>query len=346
MPVDGRTLLAGLASPAQLIAMSGADWAALLGLARRERVLGILAARVLDGGHAVPEPVRLALEDAQVAAAYRHREADWQARLVARDLMGLGAPVLLLKGTAYLLGELDAARGRDPGDLDILTPRSALARLEEQLLEAGWRYVKPDAYDQHYYRAWMHELAPMSHAVRGGELDVHHSWLPPVSGARIDIDAVVADSREGPYGYRLPCLEDLILHSAAHLFADGAMEALVRGLWDLDRLLRMVPAADTGGWARLQRRAERHRLTLPLARAARACARYLGTPCPVPPGTDPLALLVEARLAGAGRPGLMARVTQVGLLARSHLIKMPLPLLVRHTAIKGWRALRHPETKP
>lgn len=345
MRVDGRLLLAGLATPARLRDLSGTAWAAVLGLARRERVLGILAQRVIGGGHIVPHPVRLALEDALTVVAHRHREADWQARRVARDLAGLEAPVLLLKGTAYLLGGLDAAQGRDPGDLDILTPRAALDAVEQRLLAAGWRFAKTDAYDQHYYRAWMHELPPMSHAVRGGELDVHHTWLPPVSGARIDIEAVVADSREGLYGYRLPCLEDLILHSAAHLFADGAMEALVRGLWDLDRLLRALPSDDAASRARLERRAERHRLQRPLARALRACAKYLGTPCLAPVAGDPLAALVEARLTSAGQRGLNARATQTALLARAHLIKMPVPLLVRHSIIKGWRTLRHPETQ-
>ena len=63
MRVDGRLLLAGLATPARLRDLSGTAWAAMLGLARRERVLGILAQRVIGGGHIVPHPVRLALED-------------------------------------------------------------------------------------------------------------------------------------------------------------------------------------------------------------------------------------------------------------------------------------------
>lgn len=340
MMVDGRFLLRGLATPEHLNSLSGADWTALLGLARRERVLGILAERVIGGGHLVPEPVRMALEDARVVVAHRHREATWQARQVARDIAGLEASVLLMKGTAYLLGGLDAAKGRDPGDLDILTPRAMLAKLEQRLVETGWRFAKTDPYDQYYYRAWMHELPPMSHMIRGGELDVHHTWLPPISGARIDIDAVLADSRAGPYGYRLPCLNDMILHSAAHLFADGAMEALVRGLWDLDRLFRALPADDVHAWQSLEHRAERHRLRLPLMRAAQACARYLGTPVPQDKRADPLAILVAARLASTGAETLNARAVQTALLVRAHLIKMPLPLLVRHTLIKGWRTLR------
>ena len=100
---------------------------------------------------------------------------------------------------------------------------------------------------------------------------------------------------------------------------------------DQQRSLNVLRRGD----AAKQRRAERHRLQRPFARALRACAKYLGTPCLAPVAGDPLAALVEARLTSAGQRGLNARATQTALLARAHLIKMPVPLLVPNHTVSG-----------
>jgi hypothetical protein len=41
-----------------------------------------------------------------------------------------------------------------------LVPRERLDDVQEALLAAGWEWVKEDAYDDLYYRRWMHELPP------------------------------------------------------------------------------------------------------------------------------------------------------------------------------------------
>ena len=48
----------------------------------------------------------------------------------------------------------------------LLAERGGLKDAEEMLLAAGWEWVKEDAYDDAYYRQWMHELPPMIHTER------------------------------------------------------------------------------------------------------------------------------------------------------------------------------------
>src|SRR3546814_7674151 len=63
---------------------------------------------------------------------------------------------------------------RQIGDLDVLVLATDIRRAENALLKAGWEWVKSDPYDDHYYRAHMHELPPMIHKARDRMIDVHH----------------------------------------------------------------------------------------------------------------------------------------------------------------------------
>ena len=50
----------------------------------------------------------------------------------------VGVKLVLLKGAAYILGELPAGEGRLISDIDLLVPEKDLARAEEILCEYGW----------------------------------------------------------------------------------------------------------------------------------------------------------------------------------------------------------------
>src|SRR3546814_5306140 len=81
------------------------------------------------------------------------------------------------KGTAFAAAGLSAGVGRSIGDLDILVPRDRIDAVEAALLGAGWEWVKPDPYDDVYYRRWMHELPPLIPRERDRMIDVHHTIL-------------------------------------------------------------------------------------------------------------------------------------------------------------------------
>lgn len=332
-----RLLTEVLADPARATALTADDWTALLTAARAELLLGSVAFRL--NGLTLPPPVAAILADARASAEHGRMQALWEAEMARRALAGLGVPVILLKGTAFVAAGLDAGVGRSIGDLDILVPRAALDAVERALLAAGWEWVKEDAYDDLYYRRWMHELPPLTHPARDRMIDVHHTILPPTARAKPDAEALIAGSVGLENGLRTLSPADMMIHAVAHLFADGDLAGGLRNLWDMDRLLREHGETE-GYWADLAASGRRHDLGRPLARALRLTARLYGTP-------------VDPAIAGRARPGdalylrrLLARdgwgretgkPLRFAFYTRSHWIRMPPLMLARHLWIKARR---------
>ena len=259
--------------------------------------------------------------------------------MARRALAPARIPWVLLKGSAYAAAGLEAARGRSIGDLDILVPREALAEAERALLAAGWEWVKEDAYDDLYYRRWMHELPPLIHPDRDRMIDVHHTILPLTAAPTPDPERLIAGSEAVGEGLRVLRPADMIVHAAAHLIADGDLSGGLRNLWDIDRLVRQFSARHPGFTADLGDRARAHELAPAVARALRLARRLYGTPTdPALAGrTRPSDLLFERRLLardGWGRP--RRRALRFAFYVRSHLLRMPPPMLARHLWIK-WR---------
>jgi hypothetical protein len=332
---DARLLTRLLADPSRVGEVR--DWTSLLSAARAESLMGSLAFRV--EGAEVPPKVASLLEDARRDAAQAKTQALWEAEMARRALAPTGVPVVLLKGTAYAGGGLPAAVGRSIGDLDILVPRDSLPEVERALLAAGWEWVKEDAYDDQYYRRWMHELPPLIHRERDRMIDVHHTILPLTARRRPDAAAMIADSLVLEDGLRILSPADMIVHAVAHLFADGDLAGGLRNLWDIDRLLRAF-AEQIDFWPKLNERARLHQLRPHVARALRLAARLYGTPVVrtlagrAAPG-DPL---FERRLLARNGWGQAIRpAARLGFYARSHLLRMPPLMLARHLWTKARR---------
>ena len=187
---NARLLTRVLADPQVALGLDADEWAALLTTAHAERLSGSLAHR-LDG-LAIPDAASGVLSAAKVTAETGRTAALWEAEMARRALAPLGISVILLKGTAFVAGGLDAGRGRLIGDLDILVPRDRLDKAEAALIAAGWEWVKPDAYDDAYYRTHMHELPPLIHSERDRMIDVHHTILPVT--ARVTPDAAASSA--------------------------------------------------------------------------------------------------------------------------------------------------------
>jgi len=325
---DALILANALADP-QSLALD-TDWIGLVTTARAEQLLGTLAYR-LDG-LPLPEDVALLLADARAAAENGRRAALWEAEMARRALAPLGCAVVLLKGTAFVAAGLLAGRGRSIGDLDILVPRADLDRVEAALLSAGWEWVKPDPYDDAYYRRWMHELPPLIHRLRDRMIDVHHTILPLT--ARITPDAGALLAAAAPLGNGLAVLspDDMLVHAAAHLFADGDLAGGLRNLWDIHCLI------DDHGSDGLAARAAHHGLSKEMARALRLTHRLFATP--VDPDCRQLrpgdALYLRRLLARDdwGRP--IRPATRLAFYVRSHWLRMPPAMLARHLWAK-WR---------
>jgi hypothetical protein len=323
-------LAQALRDPASTANLSAAEWTALFAVARAEQLIGTLAHR-LDG-LGMPAAAARILADARASAADQRRAALWEAEAARRALAGVDAPVVLLKGTAYAAAGLNAGEGRSIGDLDILVPRGSLDAVERALLAAGWEWVKPDPYDDAYYRRWMHELPPLIHRERDRMIDVHHTILPLTARITPDAGALIANSIALENGLRVLSPEDMICHAAAHLFADGDLAGGLRNLWDIHCLIGEF------GVAGLVDRARRHGLSAAVARAARLAHALYATPVSERwrklSYTDRLYRRRLLARDGWGRP--TRRLTRFGFYLRSHWLRMPPTMLARHLWTK-WR---------
>ncbi len=336
---DARLLTWVLADPVRCMDLTAQHWTALITLAQAERLLGSLAYR-LDG-LAKPETVARVLDRAQRATAQERQAALWEAEMARRALSHLNVPVILLKGTAFVAAGMDAGQGRHIGDLDILVPKESLDRVEAAVKSAGWSFIKDDAYDDHYYRTWMHELPPMMHNERDKLIDIHHTILPLTARVTPDANALIADAVSLENGLYILSPQDMLLHAVAHLFADGDLEGGLRNLWDMDRMIREFTDRDPEFWTKLKTRSNLHSLTPYLSRALRLCHHLFETP-------------VDRYLAWKPRQGdiyyigrLLARngwgqetrkILRKAFYIRSHWIRMPPVLLARHLWTKYWKA--------
>ena len=321
---DARILAKALADPHSVLALSEPDWTALLCIVQAERLSGTLAHRL--AGLVIPPAAARVLENARLNAEAGRTRALWEVEMMRRALAPLGVPVVLLKGSAFVAAGLEAGQGRLIGDLDILVPRDALPQAEAALLEVGWEWLKADAYDDAYYRRWMHELPPMIHSDRDAMIDVHHTILPLTAKPKPDAAALIADSVEIADGLRMLNPEDVIVHASAHLFADGDLSGGLRNLWDVHCLREDVPDD------RLIARSRMHGLHNHVERALRLCDHLFGN--------APLMArdrLYAARILARDGWGRETRpLLRFVFYIRSHLIRMPLPMLLRHLFVK-WR---------
>jgi hypothetical protein len=356
-PID--LLVDALLAPTRLTQLDAAEWDLLIRQGRNADLL----ARIACTAHALLEQIpvspRRHLEAAAKLALRQRREVYWEVEQIVDALAPTGLPVVLLKGAAYAIADLPAAEGRMVSDVDILVPRQQLVAVESALMMKGWVSEAKSAYDQRYYRTWMHELPPMRHFRRGTVIDVHHAILPlsarwhPSSekllAAALPVEFNEFDKFDGRIMVLAPV--DMLLHSATHLFQEGELAHGLRDLVDIDSLLRHFGTADAF-WQALVPRAVELELSRPLFYALRYANLMLGTPLPesvvqaavnAPGGRRPGAFLafMDSLFLRALRPAHATTADRLTALARwqlyvrSHWLRMPPSLLIPHLARKA-----------
>jgi len=348
-------LIEVLRSPVRMGALTLAEWHLLLRQALAANLTASLYCLADEHGvlDAAPAPARRHLDWAATLMRRHGAGVRWEvARIIAALAQAkVDVPLILLKGAAYSLGGLHAGRGRLFSDIDILVPKALIGEVEPALMRAGWMSHHHDAYDQRYYRVWMHEIPPMQHVQRGSVIDVHHTILPLTAAVRPDPDKLRAASLALPGRDRVRVLApaDMVLHSATHLFWDGEFGKGLRDLLDLHRLLVQF-GAEPGFWDGLPARAHEMQLARPLFYALRYTARLLHTP--VPPSVTaaladagpgrPLLALMDALFLRALLPlhaSCSDRFTGLAhslLYIRGNWLRMPPLLLARHLFHKAF----------
>jgi hypothetical protein len=342
-----------LRAPSSMGRLSLQQWDLLLQQALAANLTATLY--YLAGEHGLLEQLPgLARRHLEWAGAVARRHGDgvrWEVNRIGAALAPIGVPLLLLKGAAYVMAELPAARGRLFSDVDILVPREDIDLVESTLMLAGWVGMQHDAYDQRYYRVWMHEIPPMQHMHRASMIDVHHAILPLTARVRPDPAKLRGAAVALPDAPSLQVLApvDMVLHSATHLFYDGEFDKGLRDLLDLHRLLIHFGGVD-GFWQQLPGRAFELELGRPLFYALRYCAQLLHTPVP-PAVTAALARAAPNRAMLALMDALFARAllpphascntvasgaARFLLYIRGNWLRMPPLLLARHLFHKAF----------
>lgn len=347
-----------LCTPSQASVLSDAQWSELVAVARTTNLIGPLAAKLADAAVSAPPRAERHLEGARQLATRQRLSVRWEAHGLQATLGGLGVPVMLLKGAAYVMSPDELGAGRMFGDIDVLVPRVALGDVERALMLDGWVSAKTDAYDQRYYRQWMHELPPMMHIRRGTVIDVHHTILPLTARNVPDPARIVARAAPVPGlpALCVPAAEDLLIHSVTHLVHEGELGNGLRDLHDIDSLLRKFGRA-TGFWDRLVAHAAGNDLAGPLALGLRLARNVFDSPV----NADALLALTAAAGATWRRPWLpavyvhalrpqsasetdsWAELARLLIYVRAHALRMPAHLLLRHLTIKVWKGLARPD---
>ncbi|WP_428607263.1 nucleotidyltransferase domain-containing protein [Sedimenticola sp.] len=338
--------------PESVINFKPMDWDLLIRQAKAANLLAHLDAMLKDTGNAqlIPEGAAMHLNSASMIARRSVMAVRWELSQLEEALHSLAIPFVVLKGAAYVMADLPISRGRLFHDIDILVPRSALEDVEKRLTEWGWRTTHSSAYDQRYYRTWMHEIPPMKQIKRQTVLDIHHSILPLTARLKPDPGKLFAqavnDTGEGDL-YWL-CDVDMILHSATHLFHDGELEHGLRDLVDIAELLKQF-SLHKGFWTALCERAEEMDLVRPLLYGLRYVEILLGVDIPAAvkvwtrerESSGLSLMLMDQLFMRALRPD-HATCDQWGsslarwmLYVRSHYLRMPMRLLIPHLIRKA-----------
>lgn len=331
------------------------DWDILIRQARVSALLVRLATRLQEEQlyDSVPEAPKRHLQSALVLRDRQHVAIRWEVEHLALMMASINVPLVLLKGAAYAMAELPPGRCRLFTDFDLLVPRKELDRVEIAAMSHGWSSSQQNAYDQRYYRQWMHELPPMQHLQRHSIIDIHHNLVPDT--ARLQPDAQrLLDESVACRGYpdvRVLSPADMILHSSVHLFHDGEFDHGLRDLFDLQDLLSHFMRTDED-WQMLVTRAETLGLARPLYYTLRYVQRCLHQPVPAAiterlqnqKPAVPVALMDATFERGLQPDHSSCRdrwssAARSMLYVRGHALRMPPHLLVPHLWRKALRRM-------
>ena len=350
-----------LTNPAVVRKWGAEEWNSFLPTARDARLLGrslylFDASKLTDQ---VPRRVYDQLKGALAQTRYVQGQAMRELRHLMRRLGDQGVAIVTLKGIAYQAAGLPPAAWRNLSDVDVLIDVADMDRAEQLLRSAGWVDSGDfDDYDQHYYRDWMHELPPLRHRSRQMEVDLHHNLAPPVSRIRVDAAKLWADAVqvEGQYGLSVKVLApvDMLLHNAIHLFMNDELRGGLRDVVDFRDLFRHFVDTHADLEQRLLRRAEEFGCGRALFYAVTTAQRLVGlvpstTFCtdleryaPSAPVRYLMGWLIDRLLAPQRPDTSSAALAERLLFIRSHWIRMPPGMLLRHLAHKWVKGRKPP----
>lgn len=324
------------------------DWQEVLHDARHSSMVGKLYSVVWATGafnSLIPDHVSRHLRSEYIYYLRQKQQVQWEIRQLKKVAIDTNTNLVLLKGAAYFYIESRAGNGRTISDIDIIVRKDEIKYLEKALFVDGWMTEKIDDYDKQYYREWAHEIAPLRHYQRGTVLDLHHNIFPPLRKLVLNSESLLENAVFHEDRIGVLQLEDLILHSATHLFWEGEFDKGYRDLFDLYQLFNELEEKGMISFPSLVKRAEHLGLVGPLFLAQRYCQKVFDLPSFFSPtiNNHPKApkglklLILDLLFLNALQPHTPAnlrstrmRFSLTLLYLRGHYIKMPLNILIPH----------------
>ncbi|TWU21202.1 hypothetical protein Pla52o_42360 [Novipirellula galeiformis] len=271
------------------------QWDALTLVASHTGLLSRVAWRARESAawEWIPAPARSRLEHEIQSTRFNDITFGFELRQLKTALAAVDDPVVLLKGVAYLAAAMPWAGGRRTNDVDLLVSEAALPRVEAALRRVGYA-VDDDLSeaDCRYYRRWLHELAPLKHAYRRIEVDVHFRLLPISDPRSFVADELIARSIRLPDSpFSILDRVDRVLHSALNLARTGEFQRAFRDLWDISCMIEQpcdLAGAQSGersdtapfDWQELIRRTCELQLGMPVACMLSLAMELLQLDCP------------------------------------------------------------------
>jgi len=296
--------------------------------------------------HFIPEQALWHFSSAFTFAQAHRQDILIEIQHVKRAFKLSGQEPIFLKGTAYILANDEASEGRIFSDIDVFTPIKALPKIEQLLQWQGWSFGEIDAYDDAYYRKWMHEIPALTHKTRGSTLDVHHNLLPRTS--RITFESHYIESKIDTMRGIL-AEEDRLIHSIVHLFLESEFDKGLRDMTDIDLLFNQYQKQDQNFANRVLSRSFELGVDVLVFYAFRNLKKYLGTKIP-DDFTNKISKNAPTGLKLKLMDKLFSRVlfspqsidksafnklAHLVMYLRGHYMRMPLHLLIPHLLHKA-----------
>lgn len=351
-----RLLIDALIFPETISQLTIPDWELLIRQARSSQMLARLAVTIREENleSLVPTTAERHLKAAITHQVHLRNAVRNEVAYIAEALDTANAQLVLLKGAAYELAGLMPARCRTFNDIDLLVPKKRINDVELSLMTHGWAGFQQDAYDDRYYRTWMHEIPPLRHLVRHSVIDVHHNIVPDSGKIHVPAEKLLKNIRpcsEAPGVFVLGA-PDMILHSAVHLFNDGEFDHALRDLFDIRDLIRETIVSEPD-WQQLIARASELGLSRSLYYALRylnivlkePCSPYLAQLSKCAPSAIVLEIMDNLFVRGlkpehSSCDDFATFAARISLYIRGHALRMPLRLLLPHLTRKAFMQLR------
>lgn len=216
-----------------------ADWTSLVSEARQHALLGSIYFLLQDVNllELVPTAVL-----SHLTTGFHYAEK--QKITLLKELLELESvfasvefPCILVKGVGYRLAGLPFSRGRVFSDIDLLIPHDNFPQALSLLTDAGYLESGMSDYDRRYYIEWSHQHPPLTHFLRGANIDLHHHIFPVSSTSGLAIKPMFDNAiRLSGSSFSVPSTPFLFVHAAVHLFYQEETHKLVKDLCDLKQL--------------------------------------------------------------------------------------------------------------